>query len=235
MMKGFSKKTEKKLLEKIRPMIQDERWQRFNDVLNMRTRMITLVLEDIYQTQNASAVIRTCELMGIQDIHIVEKDNTYQLNPDIVVGANKWITMIKYNKPNENNLIQCYKNLKKKGYKILAMSPHKQDVSLSEFEVKEKTALLFGNEGIGLSEEAMNLADGFVKIPMAGFTESYNLSVSAAITLYQTTRNLRNTDLPWQLNPSEKETLLLDYALKTIRNPEMVVKTILKEESQKNK
>ncbi len=214
----FDKRERDYILGHLQKMISEERWQKFQYILSQRTHYITVVLEDIFQPHNASAVIRTCELMGIQDLHIIENRNPYEVNRDIVVGSDKWINIHKYNRHDQNTL-QCFKQLRNKGYRIVATSPHKNDVLITELPLDQKTALVLGNEGDGLSETAIKNADAFVKIPMYGFTESYNISVSAAICLYELTDRLRKETNDWQLTNEEKEILLLDYALKTIKNP----------------
>ena len=206
------------ILGHLQQMISEDRWQKFRYILSQRTHYITVVLEDIFQPHNASAVIRTCELMGIRDLHVIENRNTYEVNRDIVVGSDKWINIHKYNRHNQNTL-QCFKQLRSKGYRIVATSPHKNEVLITELPLNQKTAIVLGNEGDGLSETALQNADAFVKIPMYGFTESYNISVSAAICLYELTGKMRKEVPGWQLTADEKNTLLLDYALKTIKNP----------------
>ncbi len=206
------------ILDHLQQMISEERWVKFQQIISQRTRYITVVLEDIFQQHNASAVIRTCELMGIQDLHIIENRNPYEVNRDIVVGSDKWINMHNYNR-HDHNTLNCFKQLIRKGYRIVATSPHKNDALITELPLNQKTAIVLGNEGDGLSETALQHADAFVKIPMYGFTESFNISVSAAICLYELTGKMRKEVPGWQLTADEKNTLLLDYALKTIKNP----------------
>jgi len=214
----FDKFEREHILGHLQQMISEERWEKFQQVLSQRTRYITVVLEDIFQPHNASAVIRTCELMGIRDLHIIENRNPYEVNRDIVVGSDKWISLHKYNRHN-NNTLQCFKNLKSNGYRIVATTPHNNDVLITELPLDQKTALVLGNEGDGLSDTALQHADAFVKIPTYGFTESYNISVSAAICLYELTRRMRKEVPNWQLTNEETEILLIDYALKSIKNP----------------
>ncbi|MBW6479520.1 MAG: RNA methyltransferase [Bacteroidales bacterium] len=214
----FEKRDRDFILAHLQQMISEDRWQKFHDIISQRTRYITVILEDIFQPHNASAVIRTCELMGIQDLHIIENRNPYLVNRDIVVGSDKWINIHKHNRHDQNTL-SCFRQLKNKGFRIVATTPHKSDVLITELPVDQKIALVLGNEGHGLSETALKNADTFVKIPMYGFTESFNISVSAAICLYELTARLRNETSGWQLSSEEKDLLLLDYALKTIKNP----------------
>jgi len=226
MINHFDAETRSYLLKCIREMITEERWSKFERVVNNRTRHLTVVLEDIYQPHNASAVLRTCELTGILDLNIIENLNPYEINPDIVVGANKWINIHRYNHDGHNTL-KCFKRLRKKGYSIFATSPHRNNFLLEELPLEQKIALVFGNEGSGLSRQAIENADGYVRIPSSGFTESYNISVAVAICTYNIINRLQTSNINWQLQPDERDDLLLEYALKSIRNSKKVVKELL--------
>ena len=195
--------------------ITENKRQKFEEVLQNRTRFITVVLEDIFQPHNASAVLRSCDSFGIQDVHIIENENTYELNPDVEVGSAKWLTLKKYNHK-ESNTLDCMQHLKSQGYKIIATSPRKNDCSLHELKLDGKIALMFGKEKEGLSETALQNADGFMKIPMYGFVESLNISVSAAISLQHLSRQLRLSKLNWQLTEEEKLDLRLTWAKKVL-------------------
>lgn len=195
----------------------------FNNILNMRTRHLTVVLEDIYQSQNASAVLRTCDCFGIQDVHIIENRNEFQVNSEVSLGSSKWLSMYKYNET-ENNSLEAIKTLKQKGYRIVATTPHTNDQELQDFDIsKGKTALVFGSELPGISHAIMEEADEFLKIPMFGFTESFNISVSAAVILHHLSLKMRNDkDLQWELSPKEKDELKLDWIRKTIKSSELI-------------
>jgi len=225
-MTRFDTDTTNYLITCIREIITEERWAKFQEVLSYRTNHIAVVLEDIYQPHNASAVIRTCELLGINHLHIIENQNLYEINPDIVVGSDKWIKIHKHN-TSQNNTLNCFRKLRNKGYRIVATSPHKNDCLIEEIPLDQKTALVFGNEGLGLSETALGHADAYVKIPSFGFTESYNISVAVALSLYQLTSRLRQNHTHWQLIHDEKQQLLLEYALKSVRQPQILVKRLL--------
>jgi tRNA (guanosine-2'-O-)-methyltransferase len=222
--------TRRYLISCFREMILEERWNKFTEVISFRTHYLTVLLEDIFQNHNASAVIRTCELTGINDLHIIENDNQYNINPDIVVGSDKWINIYKYNHESYNTLT-CYGDLRKKGYRIIATSPHQDGFSLEELPVNQKFALVFGNEGAGLSAGALQNADGFLKIPSFGFTESYNISVSVALCAYNLLSRIRNENVDWQLSEEEKEKLLLEYSLKSLRNSDIILKQLLKDKT----
>jgi len=187
------------------PMVNENRLALIDRILENRTRYVTVLLEDIYQSHNASAVLRTCDCFGIQDVHIVENRNTYELNPDVELGAAQWLTLHKYNK-SRNNTERSILSLKEKGYRVVAATPHTDDVQVADLELDTgRVAIMLGTEMKGLSERALSMADEYVKIPMTGFTESFNISVSAAIILYELNTRLRRSDIDWSLQPSENE------------------------------
>jgi tRNA (guanosine-2'-O-)-methyltransferase len=197
------------------------RLKRMEDVLEKRTRHLTLVLEDIYQPQNASAVIRSCECFGVQDLHVIENKNHFELNPDVVVGSNKWIDVMHYRHKN-NNTEWCINKLKRDGYSVLCTSPHENDISIEEVDINKKTALVFGTELHGISETAMKMADGFVKIPMHGFTESFNISVSAALSVYSIIQRLHASDVNWKLSEEEKLQIKIKWLRSVIKKHELL-------------
>lgn len=204
-------------------LLSDHKKERFDTVVNQRTRHITVVIEDIFQPHNASAVLRSADLFGIQDVHIIENEHVYQVNPDVALGAAKWINLHKYNEL-ENNTIECFNTLKRQGYQIVATTPHRNDFIIEELPIDKKTALVFGTEKTGLSELAMENADAFVRIPMYGFTESFNISVSAALSLYSATSRMRNSDIDWKLSKEEMIDIQIEWAKKAIKRVDLILK-----------
>jgi len=204
------------LLDFLLEYITPERRAKFEKVLDQRTRHITLILEDIFQAQNASAVLRSCDLTGIQDVHIVENQYVYDINPDVVVGSTKWLNLYKYNQ-NSFNTLEAFDSLRNQGYRIIATSPHESGYTPDDLPLDKPIALVFGTEKTGLSDKALSNADGFIRIPMVGFTESYNISVSAALLLYTLTNRLRQSDYHWQLKPQERKQLMLQWCKNTIK------------------
>lgn len=219
------------LIRHLEQFATERRKELFYNLIQHRTKYITVVLEDIFQSQNASAVLRTCDCLGIQDVHIIENYNKYKINPDVALGANKWLTLNKFNAKNTDNTVLAINHLKKIGYRIVATTPHQNDVNLPDFDLtRGKTALLFGTEKQGLSKTALALADEFIKIPMFGFTESYNISVSAAIILYQLTIKLKSySEISWQLTDVEKSDLLLDWFKVSVRNSKGIISKFIVE------
>lgn len=214
---------ESDLIQYLSSFITENRWELFQKVIEQRTRYITVVLENIFQPHNASAVIRSCDCFGIQDIHVIENSNSYEVNPDVSLGSDKWINLTKYNTNESDNTISAIETLKEKGYRIVATTPHTNDTELEQFNLTDgKIALLFGTELNGLSETAIKHSEEFLKIPMQGFTESFNISVSAAIILHHLTNELKKTNIQWQLTDNEKEKILVTWLKKSIRNGEAI-------------
>ena len=199
--------------------ITDTRKDLFERVLEYRTRYITVVLEDIYQSQNASAVLRSCECFGIQDVHIIENKNEYRVNPDVVMGASKWLNLYKY-RGEEFNTMNAVAGLREKGYRIVATTTREGSVSLEEFDLRKgKTALFFGTELTGLSDTMIKQADECLQIPMHGFTKSFNISVSAAIILHHLTLTLhRSGEIPWQICEEERDEIMIEWLYKSIKH-----------------
>lgn len=203
----------------LRPYVTDNKMQIFEACLAQRTRYVTVVLEDIYQPQNASAVLRSCDCFGIQDVHVIENDHAYDINPKVVLGASKWMHIHKYFEE-DFNTERCLRGLKERGYQLVATSPRADSIPIDEFPIDKPIALMMGTEKRGLSNVAINMADALVTIPMVGFTESLNISVSAAICLRHLTHRLRQSDIQWQLNDDEREDLQLEWMRKVVKDAE---------------
>jgi len=203
--------------------ITPSRLQLFDEVLQSRTSYLAVILEDIYQPQNASAVLRTCDCFGIQNVHVIENRNTFDVSKEVALGSSKWLSIHKYNE-HQNNSLKAIQTLKEKGYRIVATTPHKNDTYLQDFDLsKGKTALVFGSEKPGISKLILNEADEYLKIPMYGFTESFNISVSAAIVLHHLSEKLRKQPKEfWELNSSEKNDIKLQWLRNTIKRSDLL-------------
>lgn len=208
--------------------VTDRRRETLERVLAQRTRYVTLVLEDIFRAQNSSAAVRTCECLGLQDIHIIEKQSSYEVNKDVLKGANKWITLIKHKEKNSNNTEHCFAQLKSAGYKILVTDPAIDGIPIDQVSVEKKIALVMGNELEGISDYALHHADQQVFIPMAGFTESMNISVSAGICLNTLVSKVRNAHVNWMLTEEERQTIRLQWLKKMVRKSDLLEREFLK-------
>jgi len=211
--------------------LTDKRLGLYKKVLSQRTDYTTVVLEDIYQPHNASAVLRSCDCFGVQQVNIIENRNSYKVNPEVAMGATKWLDL-HYHNQKDNNTLDTINKLKSQGYRIIATTPHSNDVDLADFDVhKGKFALMFGTEHTGLSDIAIENADEFLKIPMYGFTESFNISVSAALIMHQLTEKLRNSDIPWQLSEERYNQLLFDWLTTTLKRSGKIIEEYKQRES----
>ena len=200
----------------------------FDKVLEERTKYITVVLEDIYQSHNASAVLRSCDCFGIQDVHIIENRNEYNINRDVALGSTKWLNLNKFNEA-ENNTRSALKKLKYEGYRIVATTPHTNDVELYDFNVtKGKSAIVFGTELTGISDIVKEEADEFLRIPMYGFTESFNISVSAALVLQHLAHEIRKKEVNWKLSAEEKHDIKYQWLRATIKSAELMEREFYK-------
>lgn len=207
-----------KLLEYLEGYLTDSRKQRFAEVLAQRTKHFTVATEDVFQLHNTSAVIRSCDVFGIQEVHIVEERNSRQIDREIAMGAQKWVDVNRY-----HTVKSCLKDLKSKGYQIVATTPHTNDCDLHEFDFTKKSCFFFGRETEGLSEDVLKEADCYLKIPMVGFTESLNISVSAAIILQHVTSKMRLSDLDWRLSEEEILEKRMDWIKKSIKSYDKIV------------
>lgn len=217
----FAAMIDQKLLEYFEGYLTDKRKQTFKDVLSQRTRHFTVVLEDIYQAHNASAVVRTCDIFGVQDIHAIENKYTNKVSRHVAKGSQKWLNIKRYREDGDNTTA-CLNHLKKEGYQIIGTTPHNNSCMLQEFDITKKSAFVFGVEAEGISDIVKDNADGFLKIPMVGFTESLNISVAAAIILQDVTTKLRESTINWQLTDQEKKVLYFDWVKKTIKNVDKI-------------
>lgn len=207
-----------KLLNHLESYLTEHRKQRFQKVLAQRTKHFTVATEDVYQLHNTSAVIRSCDVFGIQEVNVIEEVNSKRIDREIAMGAQKWVDLNRY-----HSTKSCIEDLRSKGYQIVATSPHAEDCDLIDFDISQKSCFFFGRETEGLSQHVLNEADCFLKIPMVGFTESLNISVSAAIILQHVTSKLRKSEIDWKLTEKEWIEKRFDWVKKTIKNYDSIV------------
>ncbi|UYW01697.1 RNA methyltransferase [Flavobacterium agricola] len=213
-------------LEYLHGFITENRKNNFERVLENRTKHFTVAVEDVYQLHNTSAVMRSCEVFGVQDLHVVEAKYGKRIDKEIAMGAEKWVDIHRYNSNQD-----CINTLRAQGYQIVATTPHTNDSNLDAFDITKPSALFFGTEKLGLSEEVMQQADCFLKIPMVGFTESLNISVSAAIIIQHLTNELRQSDIAWHLTPAQVLEKKIDWARKTIKDIDFVTQRYLEQKA----
>ena len=207
------------LLDYLQNFITEERKQRFSEIISQRTNHFTVAMEDVFQMHNTSAVVRTCEVFGVQQAHSIEGRYGKRLDEKIAMGAQKWVDVFRY-----DDTQKCIDTLREKGYQIVATTPHKDAYLLNDFDISKKSAFFFGTEKEGLSEKVLAQADTYLKIPMVGFTESLNISVAVAIVLQQLTDKLRRSNIKWQLTDEERYNVLEQWTKISVRNINDVIK-----------
>lgn len=219
---------EEGLIKYLARYITEHKKLKMEKVLSDRTRHITVVLENLHKPHNGSAVLRTAECFGIQDIHVIENKREYKANPYVTRGSGKWIDIKKYSGEGSQAVKQCFEKLKDEGYCLIATSLDKYGRSLESINIDRKIALIFGNEYEGLSDYALNTADEKLTLPMYGFTESYNISVTAAICLYNLIGKLRQSDVNWNLTDKEKEQITLEWYKGVIKHSDVLERDYFK-------
>jgi len=224
-MSSFLEKYDPDYTAYLEQFVTDKRKETLKNVLRQRTRHFTVALEDLYQMHNISAVVRSCDIFGIQDVHIIRKNYDARISHGIAKGAEKWLSLYNY-----GGTAEAIRHLKEQGYRIVATTPHRASVMLPDFDVTHKAAFFFGVEKDGLSPEVLDHADEYLKIPMFGFTESFNISVAAALVLYETVLKLRRSNIPWQLSIAEQNYLYQLWLEKTIKNIDTLRKRFFNEQ-----
>jgi tRNA (guanosine-2'-O-)-methyltransferase len=206
------------LLNYLETLITAERKKRFMEVLSERTNFLTIVMEDVYQLHNTSAVLRSCDVFGIQNLHVIETRFGDRLDKNIAMGAEKWVDLSRH-----ENVRNCLADLRSMGYSIVATTPNLDGILIDEFKLEKPTALFFGTEKEGLSKEVLNNADQLIRIPMLGFTESLNISVSVAIILFEMSKKLRASAIKWNLSEEEVLEKRLDWSKKSIKSIDQII------------
>lgn len=212
---------DKELLQKqidyLSEFMLEQRFETLINIVNNRTNYITVCLENIFHSQNASAILRTSEAFGIQKVHVIETICDFTPHVNIVKGADKWIDIYNHTQNNATEIV--VEKLKANGYRIVATSPHSSGICCEDFDItKGKVALFFGTEKTGISDTLTSLADEFITIPMYGFMESLNVSVASAITLQSLTKKLHDSDLDWQLSQEQRLVLLNRWIKSSVKD-----------------
>jgi len=209
--------TKQQLLTYLSGYLTPKKWQLMQQVIAKRTRHITIVLENIFQEHNASAVLRSAEICGVQDVHIIQSDCAFKVTPTVAMGASRWLNLYSYQQS-----MQAVMNLKERGYTIVATTPGATAYNLEDYNVESKTAFVFGTENMGLSSYMLEQADTYLAIPMHGFTQSYNVSVSTALIMHTLVQKLHASNSNWQLTQEEQLDILLQWVRATVRAADML-------------
>ncbi len=200
------------------------RMERFREVLDQRTLWIVPVLENIRKAHNASAVVRTCDALGVAAVHFVEYENSFALNPKISKGAHDWVDQRAW-----TSLEECLAWFRSQGYLIAGTTLHETAVPPEALPLDKPVALILGNERFGLSEKAAAACDCLVSLPMYGFVESLNVSVAAALVIDGHLRRVKaEGDGRWKLPQRERKRILRRWIFFCTRIGGLVQKMRLK-------
>ena len=213
----------KEKIDYLKEFVIDDKNALFERLINERTDYVSIVLEDLYQSHNQSAVMRSADCYGIQNIHTIENRNQYDETSTVSEGAREWLSLHRHQEL-ANNTQSTIDELKAAGYRIIATTPHTNDVMVDDLDVEQgKMALFFGTERTGLSDTVISQADGFVKVPMYGFSESLNVSVCAALIMYSVMQRLRKSDIDWNLSESRKNEVLFQWYRNAIKSSDKIL------------
>jgi tRNA (guanosine-2'-O-)-methyltransferase len=216
------------ILSYFQQFLSDNKINLFEEKVLDRTKHVTLVLEDLFHPHNASAILRNCDCQGIQDVHIIENNHQFVNEKDISLGSSKWLSIHKYNDLNTTSP-SCIDQLKEKGYTIAVLNPHHEDILIHDYPLDKKTAFVLGAEKFGLTKHSLENADIHIKVPIYGFTESYNVSVTAALTMYDVVQRLRKSSIHWELSEKEQWATKLEWTLRSIQSSSDIIQHFLKE------
>jgi tRNA (guanosine-2'-O-)-methyltransferase len=210
-------------LDILNPILTEERKMRFEEILEQRTKYITMVLEDVYQSRNTSAVMRSADGFGIQDIHMIETYNRWAKNLSVSKGSSSWLTVHRYLDA-ENPHEECLSTLRSSGYRIVATSPQEGGYTPDTLPLDKPIAIIMGTEFTGVSDKLLSQVDDYVAIPMSGFAESFNVSVASAILMNRLTERVKSSGDWVGLTEDEKQYLRLQWAYRTVRDSGAILK-----------
>ncbi|MBL0691416.1 MAG: RNA methyltransferase [SAR324 cluster bacterium] len=222
---NLSYQQKESLLDKFSPFITDARKKKILEVINLRTSALTVVLEDLYQPHNIGACLRSCELLGLTKVHIVENRNPYKDNAAVSLGSAKWLEIIKHKiaKPADYQLM--FKKLIHDNYTIVTTNLNQPSVEIGKLDLRKKIAVCFGSEELGLSPHIKG--DYNIKLPSFGFTQSYNVSVAVALTIFAWREAIKQQNITLNISKHEKIDLMLDWYMKIAPASEQLLNQFL--------
>lgn len=218
------------LVQLLEEYVTPNKIELIDKVLAERTRYLTVVMEDFYHSQNASAVMRTCDCFGVQDVYITQRLHDYNVNPNVVRGASKWLSLNMFERE-EQSTEKCFNSLKSKNYRLVGTTPDRNSASIKELNINQPIAFVFGTEKQGMSNYAKEHVDELVHVPMYGFTESFNVSVSAALILNELVDRIKRESVDWALSAEEKLDLKFEWYQHIVKRSDLHIKNYIAEHS----
>ena len=206
--------------EYMKGCLTEERIEVLRRTLSERTRYMTILTENTFHPQNASALVRHCEAFGLQDLHTVETRCKFNPNVNIVRGTDKWVDITRHDSTEE-----AIKTLKGAGYRLVATTPHRESCTPETFDVeKGPFCLVFGTEHAGVSDEIIEAADEYLRIPMCGMVESLNVSASAAILIYMLSQRMRlSPSIDWRLTEDDASEMMFRWVMSSVKDAERIL------------
>lgn len=215
------------LYEYMKGFLTEERLSKIDRFAEESSDFVLPIMENIYQFRNAAAIIRSVEACGFHKIIALEDENVFNPNAKVARGADNWMQIEKMERS-----INSLQQIKDRGYKIVAVSPEKEAVSLPNFDISQPVALIFGTEKEGVSPEMLEFADETLIIPMYGFTESFNVSVAAGICMYTLKQKLIDSGIEYKLSPEKKLAMKTQWAINSARSGEEIAQHFLTQHSK---
>ena len=213
-----------KIFEYLQQFLTEERRQKIEHFSQESSDFVLPVIEDVYQFRNAAAIVRSVEACGFHKIVAMESENEFNPNYRVTKGAENWVEVERL----PHNL-ESLKQIKNRGYKIVAVSPENNATQLSDFNISEPVALVFGTEKEGVSEEILDFADETLAIPMFGFTKSFNVSVAAAICVYDLRQKLESSEINFKLSEDKLWEMKVRWAVNSIKSGEQILEKFNRE------
>jgi tRNA (guanosine-2'-O-)-methyltransferase len=205
--------------------ISAHRLAKVRQVLAQRTRHLTVVLENLYHPENGNAVMRSVECFGLQEMQVIQEKYDWKYSLKIARGAAKWAELNAYDAQN-GGAAACYAHLRSRGYQLVATDPQPGSCTAQNLDLSKPVALIFGTESTGVDPQTLAMADARIHIPMVGFTESFNISVSAGILLAQLRQRLEQEVVGWALEQEDAEAVYEDWLMKSVRHAEAMVRSL---------
>lgn len=212
-----------KIFDYLKQFLTEDRLAKIEHFSRESSDFVLPVMEDVYQFRNAAAIIRSVEACGFHKVVAMEARNVFDPNLTVTKGAETWVEVEKM-----AHSLESLQQIRNRGYKLVAVSPEKNATILPDFEIKEPVALIFGTEWQGVSEDFLDFVDETLAIPMYGFTQSFNVSVAAAICCYDLKQKLLNSSVDYKLNEEKRLEMMIRWAVKSIKYGEDIYKKYIK-------
>jgi tRNA (guanosine-2'-O-)-methyltransferase len=213
-----------KTFDYLKQFLTEDRLTKIEHFSQESSDFILPVMDDVYQFRNAAAIIRSVEACAFHKVVAMEEENVFDPSLTVTKGAETWVEVEKMPKN-----VASLQNIKDRGYKIMAVSLEKNAVMLPDYQIKEPIALVFGTEKEGVSEEVLDFADETLAIPMYGWTKSYNVSVAAAICMYELKQKLMKSDIDYKLTDEKLMKMKIRWAVNSMRSGQQIFEKYLKD------